>query len=86
MQGDTSAEVGLRFAPKIASRVSEQIWHPRQRSTVNPDGSLTLHFPVADFRELTKTILGYGADMKVLEPPELRILVKEEIDRLVEIY
>ncbi|GAB6193813.1 helix-turn-helix transcriptional regulator [Desulfocastanea catecholica] len=86
MQGDASTEVSLRFAAKIASRVSEQIWHPRQRSTPNPDGSLTLHFPVADFRELIKTILGHGADIAVLEPPELRILVKEEIDRMVKKY
>jgi predicted DNA-binding transcriptional regulator YafY len=82
MQGNTSTEVGLRVAPKIASRVSEQIWHPRQQSTPNPDGSLTLHFPVADFRELIKTILCHGADIEVLEPPELKTLVREEIDRM----
>jgi predicted DNA-binding transcriptional regulator YafY len=86
MQGPTATEVGLRFAPKIAAWVSEQIWHPRQRSSLNPDGSLTLHFPVADFRELSKTILGHGADIEVLEPPELKRLVKEEIDRMTKIY
>jgi predicted DNA-binding transcriptional regulator YafY len=86
MQGDTSTEVGLRFTPKIAAWVSEQIWHPRQRSNLNPDGSFTLHFPVADFRELIKTILSHGADIEVLEPPELKTLVKEEIDRMTKIY
>jgi predicted DNA-binding transcriptional regulator YafY len=86
MQGDTSTKVGLRFNSKIASRISEQIWHPKQRSTLDPDGSLTLHFPVADFRELIKTILSHGADIEVLDPPELKILVKEEIDRMMKIY
>ncbi len=86
MQGDSSIEVDLRFTSKIAPWVSEQIWHPQQRSAINPDGSLTLHFPVADFRELVKTILSYGADIEVLEPPELKTLVREEIDRMAKIY
>lgn len=86
MQGDTTTEVGLHFSAKITPWVSEQIWHPQQRSTINPDGSLTLHFPVADFRELIKTILSHGADIEVLEPPELKTLVREEIDRMTKIY
>jgi predicted DNA-binding transcriptional regulator YafY len=86
MQGNTTIEVGLRFSAKIASWVSEQIWHPQQGSTHNPDNSLTLNFPVADFRELTKTILSHGADIEVLHPPEPKLLVKEEIDRMTKIY
>jgi predicted DNA-binding transcriptional regulator YafY len=86
MQGAAATEVGLRFSPKITPWVSEQIWHPQQRSTLNQDNSLTLHFPVADFRELIKTILGHGADIEVLHPPELKLLVKEEIDRMAKIY
>ena len=43
-------------------------------SSVSLDGSLTLHFPVADFRELMKTILSHGADIEVLGPPELKML------------
>jgi predicted DNA-binding transcriptional regulator YafY len=86
MQGETSTNVGLRFSPKISPWVSEQIWHPQQQATLNPDHSLTLHFPVADFRELVKTILSHGADIEVLEPSELKILVKEEIDKMTKIY
>ncbi len=86
MQGAAATEVGLRFSPKIASRVSEQIWHPKQRTCVNEDGSFTLHFPVADFRELVRIILSYGADIEVFDPPELKMLVREEIDRMTKIY
>lgn len=86
MQGDSPTEVALRFAPKIASWVNQQIWHPKQRSSISSDGSLTLQFPVADFRELVKIILGYGADIEVLEPLELKMLVREEIDRMTKIY
>jgi predicted DNA-binding transcriptional regulator YafY len=86
MQGGSSIEVGLRFAPKISTWVNEQIWHPKQRSSISDDGYLTLHFPVADFRELMKIILSHGADIEVLEPPELKKLVREEIDRMTKIY
>jgi predicted DNA-binding transcriptional regulator YafY len=86
MQGDNSTEVLLRFNSRISTRIGEQIWHPQQRSTPNPDGSLTLGFPVADFRELVKIILSYGADIEVLQPQELKELVKEEIDRMTKIY
>lgn len=86
MQGETATQVALRFTPEISPWISEQIWHPRQRKTLHPNGSLTLHFPVADFRELIKTILSHGADIEVLEPPELVTLVREEIDRMNKIY
>ena len=86
MQGENSIEAVLNFSAKISSRIGEQIWHPEQRSAPNPDGSLTLSFPVSDFRELVKIILGYGAHIEVLAPPELKMLVKEEIDRMTKIY
>jgi len=86
MHGNSTTEVVLRFAPKIASWVNEQIWHPKQRSSIGEDGSLTLCFPVADFRELVKTILSHGADIEVLEPDELKMLVRGEIDRMTKIY
>jgi predicted DNA-binding transcriptional regulator YafY len=86
MQGDTPTEVRLRFTAKITPWISEQIWHPEQCSTHNADGSLTLSFPVADFRELIKTILSHGAEIEVLEPQELKTLVWEEIDRMTKIY
>jgi predicted DNA-binding transcriptional regulator YafY len=41
---------------------------------------------VADFRELIKTILSYGAGIEVLTPPQLKDLIREEIGRMKEIY
>jgi predicted DNA-binding transcriptional regulator YafY len=66
--------------------VSEQIWHPKQQAIQNEDGSLILRFPVGDFRELVKIILSHGADVEVLEPPELQKLVRMEIDKMMKIY
>lgn len=86
MQGDESYAVALRFSPKISPWLAEQVWHPQQRASTDPDGSLLLEFPAADFRELVKNILSHGAEVQVIEPPELRRLVQQEIDRMTKIY
>ncbi len=82
MQGETATIVTLRFSPHIAPRIREQIWHPDQQTTPKPDGSLLLSFPTADFRELTRNILSYGAEVRVVEPAELRELVRGEIEKM----
>ena len=86
MQGDETTEVILHFSAKVAPWVAEQIWHPLQKTGTDPDGSLLLAFPTADFRELVKIILSHGAEVRVIEPQELRLLVQQEIDRMTKIY
>jgi predicted DNA-binding transcriptional regulator YafY len=76
----------LRFSPRISQWIREQSWHPEQIANVGPDGSLQLEFPVADFRELVKIILSHGAEVMIIEPPELKNLVRQEIDKMAEIY
>ncbi len=82
MQGETTTTVSLRFSPHIAPRIFEQIWHPDQQTRLEPDGSLLLSFPTADFRELTRNILSHGAEVWVEEPAELRELVRGEIEKM----
>lgn len=86
MQGDETTEVTLRFTPKIAPWIAEQIWHPRQQTGTDPDGSLLLTFPAADFRELVKIILGHGAEVSVVKPRKLQRLVREEINKMATLY
>lgn len=86
MQGDATREVTLRFSPRIAALVGEQVWHPQQESRLDPDGGLLLSFPAADFRELVKVILGYGAEVRVISPPDLHTLIQEEIEKMHRLY
>jgi predicted DNA-binding transcriptional regulator YafY len=86
ISGDHNVEVRLRFTPAVAEWVSEQIWHHDQKLVANSDGTLDLHFPVSDFREVKREILKFGADVKVLEPVELREEVKKEIEKMVKVY
>jgi predicted DNA-binding transcriptional regulator YafY len=62
----------LRFTPEAARWVSAQIWHPKQRTLVEKDGSYVLEIPYAAERELLMEILKFGADVEVLAPDSLR--------------
>lgn len=86
MQGNKGIPVKLRFSPEVTPWVREQVWHPAQKTVFGRDGSLTLSFPVADFREIRRRILFYGADVKVLSPQELARDMKQEIRRMTRVY
>jgi proteasome accessory factor B len=65
-------EVELRFDPGIASLVAETTWHPTERVTREADGSLIWRARVPGTIEIRRWILGWGAGVEVLAPPELR--------------
>ncbi|MFH0783506.1 MAG: WYL domain-containing protein, partial [Pseudomonadota bacterium] len=86
MQSGLTSRVVLQFSPAISPWIAEQSWHPEQKTETGPDGSLRLKFPVADFRELVRTILSHGAEVSVIEPEELKNLVGKEIERMAKNY
>ena len=76
----------LRFTPEAARWVSAQNWHPKQRSSVEEDGSYVLELPYAEDRELVMEILKYGADVEVLAPLALRKRVADLLKEGAERY
>lgn len=86
MRGEESIEVCLQFTPEISSWISEQVWFSGQEIHSNDDGSICLKFPVADFGEIKREILKYGASVEVLSPEELREEIKREIERMIKVY
>jgi predicted DNA-binding transcriptional regulator YafY len=85
-QGSKLKQVMLRFSPFRAAWIKEQVWHPQQTRTEQPDGSLDLTFPVCEYHEVKMKILQFGGDVEVLEPLELRDEVREEIEKMGEVY
>jgi len=79
-------EIVLRFAPAVASRVLEATWHPSQQVERSPDGSLLWRATVAGTIEIRLWILQWGADVEVLEPPELRADVAGTLERAIATY
>jgi predicted DNA-binding transcriptional regulator YafY len=86
LRGKDTVEVRLRFAGDIAPWIAEQNWHPDQKISMGKDGRLTLALPVADFREIKREILRYGAQVEVISPAALRNEIKKEIEKMKNIY
>jgi proteasome accessory factor B len=85
--GDQPMEtVVVRFTARVARRVAETRWHASQELAPQPDGSLLWRGRVAGLHEILVWILGWGADAEVMEPPELRSRVAEELRRAAAIY
>lgn len=85
-QGEELFNVRIRFTPRMARWVREQVWHPEQEMEWLPDGSLIMTVPVADLREIKMKVLQFGGEAEALEPAELRRLIQEEARRLAGLY
>jgi len=79
-------EVVLRFHPRVAHRVRETEWHRSQEVEEQPDGSLIWRAAVAEPQEMVPWIRGWGADVEVLAPEELRAQMTGEARRLAKSY
>jgi CRISPR-associated endonuclease/helicase Cas3 len=77
----------LRFAPGRATRrMKESIWHPTEVMTDTEDGGCLWQADVAEWQEMVPWIRGWGADVEVLEPADLKHEIEREVLRLAHVY
>lgn len=76
----------LRFSADAARWVADECWHPEQRVRWLEDGSFELRVPYSRADELLHDILGYGADVRVEAPAELRRAVSDRLQRACQLY
>lgn len=79
-------DVVLRFSPQVAKRVQETQWHNSQQIDVQNDGSVLWKAKVMEWKEMLPWIRGWGADVEVREPIELRNRLMHEVSRMSQIY
>ncbi len=79
-------EVVLRFHPRVAMRVRETRWHSSQRIEEQADGYILWRARVAEPQEMLPWVRGWGADVEVVEPDELRVELMRETRRLGRLY
>ena len=84
--GEGTHLVKVRIAKVGAHHVLERRWHPTQVIAQEPQGSVLMEFTVSDLGDITRWILGFGADCEVLAPPELRTILAAEAGRLATLY
>ena len=78
--------VRLLFSPRVARRVKETVWHPSQTIRDRPDGSSEWEAQIVEWREMEPWVRGWGADVEVLAPEELRASVIEAVHALADRY
>ncbi|MFD1694953.1 helix-turn-helix transcriptional regulator [Roseibium aestuarii] len=65
-----------RFAPEVADRAAEFIFHPDQSLTREPDGSLSVRFTAGGWNEMVWHLYQWGDKVEVLAPDEMREMVR----------
>lgn len=70
--------VRLRLSADAAHHVRERHWHVTQQVTERPAGEVEVRFKLSDLHDITRWVLGFGADCLVVEPAQLRDAVAAE--------
>jgi len=65
-------KIVLEFTQKVATNVSEVLWHPSQTNLILDDGRCEMTFTVDGINEIAWWVCGYGDQVVVKEPTELR--------------
>jgi CRISPR-associated endonuclease/helicase Cas3 len=88
IHGEKTMPVILRFSPAVRKRVMETRWHPSEDKRDDPEKHDHLRWKadVADTLDMLPWIRGWGADVEVLEPKELRNTLTREAQELAELY
>jgi predicted DNA-binding transcriptional regulator YafY len=80
------AHVKIRFAQDIAGYMTEKTWHPSQKVSAQPDGSVIFEADVAGTEEIKHWVLKWGAKAEVLEPDSLRQQIRREAREMLKTY
>ena len=85
-KGASTQQVVLKFSPRMAKWIRQQLWHKEQRISEEPDGGIIISFPAASFTEVKMEVLKYGSDVEVIAPDSLKREILKEIDAMKDIY
>lgn len=84
---EETVEVVLKFHRSVAKRVLETTWQVGEETAVaDTDGSVTWRAKVDEWREMLPWIRGWGADVEVLKPVELRDEMIGQARKIAELY
>jgi len=78
--------MAIWFDERTAPYIRERRWHKSQQIEEQADGSLILRFVVRGLNEVKRWVLFYGVGARVLEPPELVAMVREEVQGMYKQY
>ena len=75
-------KIELVFDKSINTYILERTWHKNQTCHQEKDGSVYLSFESNQLQETLFWVLHFGSAVKILNPPELKQMYKEEIEKM----
>lgn len=69
-------EVEWLFDQEVAQDASKYIFHPKQTSTLNPDGTLTVRFKAGGAKEMDWHLYTWGNHVTVIKPENWKERIK----------
>lgn len=69
------ADVVWRFSPRAAADARRFVFHPDQRLTEEPDGSLLVAFTAGGLQEMCWHLFTWGREVEIVKPARLRRLM-----------
>jgi predicted DNA-binding transcriptional regulator YafY len=72
-------KIKLKFSPEIKDYILEREWYPNQKEELLKDGSVILNFENEINLILVGWIRGFGSNVMVLHPPELKKEIIKDI-------
>lgn len=79
-------EVVVRFDNEQARYIRERKWHSTQRIVELQDGCLEFRVSVEGLGEIRRWVMQFGSHAEVIEPPELREAVSQEVAAMWSTY
>jgi predicted DNA-binding transcriptional regulator YafY len=78
--------IKMHLKPSVAKITQEVIWHPSQKLEMCKDGEAVMTVNVVDTPEFYNWILGWGDEIEVLSPAEVRKNVIEKAKKTIQVY
>jgi predicted DNA-binding transcriptional regulator YafY len=76
----------LHFNADAAQWVAQEEWHPQQRLSTQPDGSLRMRLPYSEPTELVMDVMRHGPAVRVVAPAELAEQVRRQLETTLGAY
>ena len=81
--GEGEYDVVIRFNARAADYVREKKWHESQQLRDLKDGGVELGLKLSSLMEVSRWVLSWGGDARVVKPPELLEIVRQSARRIL---
>ena len=85
-RGSTEYEVVCRFSKKVSPIIKAEVWTEDQEIILQKNGSIILKMKVNSLEQVGDWLMGWGGEVKIVEPNELKNLLLNKVHQIKEVY